>query len=351
MTTVYLHVGMPKCASSALQSLMHRNDTIHRSEGLCYPRKFRETSGYFSHRPLHKLPAQDIGNAIAEISREASNAKCDKILISSEEFVNSLWDRDITGTIVRSLNEVFGIENVKVLMLFRNPFSFTESVFAQFIKGGMFRTHNENFLRSNSNDIMAFCQKFREINGFDFYNYGSFIERMRYHAPFNAFELMSTEREDWESMDILDVVCDMLGISRGTASVHSNERYSDKSLYLLHQARIKFGFERVRSRRSIVSAVFPSEGRTFSKLLHVHGKLFDRVLNSVHLDDRYFLRHSKYRSTSLFSVPDLYFHQKEMSDKLDVAEWEMKVVDRIIGADSISVSQARKIKKEISEIL
>lgn len=344
MTTVYLHVGMPKCASSALQSFLHRNDALHRSEGLCYPTTCREDSGYFSHRPLHKLQPAEVPAAIEEIAQEAANADCDRILISSEEFVNSLWDREITGHIVDALNARFGVENVRIMVLFRNPFPFVESVYAQFLKGGMFRTPDEAFMKSQGNDIQAFAMNFRMRHGFDFFSYSAFVERLRFHAPFNPFDMLSTERADWDGADILDVLCQRLGITRGNPEVAANERYSETALHLLHHARRTHGFQKTKARRGIIAALFPNQDRLFSKLIHVHGNLFDQIRDSAERDRRYFQRHSNEPNDHLFTTPKAYENSRDQKDQLVVPPWQLKLVERIVTRDEMSMALARKMK-------
>ena len=129
--------------------------------------------------------------------------------------------RPITGTVVDALNARFGTDNVRILMLFRNHFPFVESVYAQFLKGGLFRTPQDVFAGPDRGGITAFAASFRQRNGFDFFSYGDFIERMRFHAPFNPFDLLSIERADWGGQDVLDVLCARLGVSRGDEAVAS----------------------------------------------------------------------------------------------------------------------------------
>lgn len=347
MTTVYLHVGMPKCASSALQSFLHKNDRLHRSEGLCYPVTSRESSGYFSHRPLHKTSPAEIPTVIKMIANEAEKEACEKILISSEEFTNSLWDREITGEIVDALNNQFGASNVRILMLFRNHFPFVESVYAQFLKGGMFRTPAETFIKSDNSGISGFTSSFRDKNGFDFFSYRDFVEKLRVHAPENSFILLSTEREDWDGLDVIDVICRKLGISQGVLNLSSNERYSEEALYLLHYSRRKYGFRRTRERRSIIAALFPPSSRKFSSLLHINGRIYEQLLEASERDRAYFLRNTSDPCQNLFTIPDAYKAQRNQEDQLEISEWHLHLVDRIMEPSNISLRQAKEIKKSL----
>lgn len=348
MTTVYLHVGMPKCASSALQSFLHRNDALHRSEGLCYPVTCREDSGYFSHRPLHKTSPDSVPDAVERIAQEAAAANCDRIVISSEEFVNSLWDRDITGQVIDGLNARFGVANVRIMMLFRNPFPFVESVYAQFLKGGMFRTPDKSFMKSKHSDIAGFATNFRLRNGFDFFSYSAFIERLRFHAPFNPFDMLSIERADWQGADILDVLCDRWGISRGDRAVAANERYSETALHLLHHARKTLGFAKTKLRRDMIADLFPATTRQFSRLVHVNGVLFDQIADSVERDRRYFARHTREPNTHLFTIPDAYVDARDSDDQLVIPPWQLSWVERVVADEVMDIDQARRLMTEMA---
>lgn len=350
MTTVYLHVGMPKCASSALQSFFHQNDERHRAEGLYYPVAIRETSGYFSHRPLHNLEQNNVSAAISSIAEEAKSHNCNRILISSEELTNSLWDRKITGQIIDSLNTHFGTENVRILVLFRNHFPFIESVYAQFLKGGMFRTPDESFIKSKKNDISGFCSSFRKRNGFDFFSYGDLVERLRFHAPLNPFDLLSTEQSDWDNKDIIDVLCERLKVSRGISSNRTNERFSDTALYLLHYSHRTYGFLRTKQRRKIIDKIFPPSKKQFSKLLHISGNLFDTIAEVSERDRRYFNRNTKEPSENLFNIPDIYKMQRTQDDQLNISNWHFGLVDQIMQPEKISLRQAKKIKVSLEKL-
>ncbi|RJE81292.1 hypothetical protein [Paracoccus sp. JM45] len=345
MTTVYLHVGMPKCASSSLQSFMHKNDELHRSEGLCYPASCRENSGYFSHRPLHKLQPDEVTAAVNLIADEAAEQDCDRILISSEEFMNSLWDKEITGVVIRALNARFGTQNVRIMMLFRNPFPFVESVYAQYLKGGMFRTPDKAFMESDDNGISGFVSNFRQRNGFDFFSYSDFIDRLQSQAPYNPLDLLSIERSDWGGRDIIDVLCERLSVSRGNLAISSNERFSETTLHLLHYSRQKHGFNRTRERRDIVSKLFPAGSRQFSKLIHVHGNLFEQIAKSVDRDRQYFTRKSPEPCNNLFAIPQAYQVQQNQDNELVVPDWYRRLVNRLMEPEVMTQRKAKALQE------
>lgn len=345
MTTVYLHIGMPKCASSALQSFMSVNESRHRSEGLCYPVSYRETTGYFSHRPLHRLELDEVPAAISMIAAEAANHDCQKIFISSEEFINSQWDKEITGRIIASLNAHFGASNVRIMMLFRNHFSFAESVYAQFLKGGMFRYPNTAFMQPSDNGISSYALHFRRRNGFDFFSYVDFIERIKLYAPHNPFDLISIERTDWNGKDIIDTLCSKLNVSRVEARPVSNERYSEMALCLLYYSRKTYGFPRVRARCNIIADLFPATGdKIFSKLLHVSGPLFDQLVAASERDQRYFACNASEPCEGLFAIPEHYRKQQHQSDDIAPPDWSYHLIDQVMQADEISLREAQTLK-------
>jgi len=169
MTTVYLHVGMPKCASSTIQGYFNRNDQRNRNAGFVYPVAGRSTSGFFNHEPINHMNPDEIENLVQEIKVEAEGAET--VFISSEDFVHAHWDSPVIANLIEQLNNTFCAKNVRLLFLFRNHFSFIESAFAQFLKGGLYRVNHGKFHRKTAGDVESYCSIFRETNGFDFFDY------------------------------------------------------------------------------------------------------------------------------------------------------------------------------------
>jgi len=344
MIKVYLHVGMPKCASSSLQSFFKNNYQNNCLNGLCYPASFRETTGYHSHRPLHKIPLEEIPKAVEEIELEAKRAGCDKILISSEKFTNSLWDREVTGKVVTALNSRFGTENTNILILLRNHFEFAESVYAQYLKGGMFRTQDKKFFRNNNKgDLNQFASNFRKNNGFDFYCYKSFIEKFKVNAPFNKLNVFSTERADCGGIDIIEYMCGYFNIPYFKQALKENARYSDVALHLLHYSRIKFGLSKTKKHRENISALFPRGEKTLSKLLHVHGDLYMDIMKTSIGDRSYLEPIMQGPCAALFSKPAPYEEKQLTTREVVIPDWYFYFIDRLIDKDSASLSSAKKL--------
>lgn len=330
MTTVYLHVGMPKCASSSLQAFFHHNDSQHRALGLCYPRTCRQPTGYFSHRPLHDLPPEGVPNAVREIAAEARAAGCEKILLSSEEFSNSRWDREITSHIIEALNAEFGLKNVRLVFLFRNHFSFVESVFAQFLKGGMFRVPAHGFFKRGNTDILAYTRSFRNRNGFHFFSYNSMVNRFRVHAPKNGFEVYSIEPPDLGGRDIIEVLCAKLGVPYENPRSPSNTRFSQKALLGLRYSRAKYGFHETRTERNKINKLLAHDQPEFSPIIQVSDPLFMMIKRAMREDQGLFRTLAKSEYKTLFSVPDKYRRQRKQTATVSLSEDDMAGIDKII---------------------
>ena len=59
-TQVYVHVGMPKCASSSVQAHFHKHYGHYHRQGLLYPRTACQKADYRSHRPLLDADHADV---------------------------------------------------------------------------------------------------------------------------------------------------------------------------------------------------------------------------------------------------------------------------------------------------
>jgi len=287
MTTVYLHVGMPKCASSTIQGYFHKNDQRNRKAGFVYPVAGRSTGGYFNHEPVVHLNEDEIGDLVEEIKIEAEGA--DTVFISAEAFVNAYWDRPVTANLIRDLNKTFGASNVRLMFLFRNHFSFVESAFAQFLKGGLYRVNHGKFYRKTDGNIEDYCAAFREANGFDFFDYGRVIEEFRKHFDAdNRIEVFSIERGDLETGDILDELCKKFSLAAPSGKKVRNARFPAKALLGLAYGIEQHGFRKVRPVRKGIAKRFEGAADGFSPMLHIHGDLAEAVAERQRVDAEYF---------------------------------------------------------------
>ncbi|MCB1358278.1 MAG: hypothetical protein KDK53_17915 [Maritimibacter sp.] len=287
MTTVYLHVGMPKCASSTVQGYFNKNDNRNRKAGFVYPVAGRSTGGYFNHEPIVHMDKDEIAQLVATVKEEAAGAET--VFISAEAFVNAYWDQPVTATLIEQLNATFGASNVRLLFLFRNHFSFIESAFAQFLKGGLYRVNHGKFYRKTDRGIESYCKSFQEANGFDFFDYARVIEEFRKHCePENRIEVMSIERADLETGDILDELCKKFDLVPPTGKKVKNARFPVKALLGLAYAIEQHSFRSVRPMRKGVASRFADSVDGYSSILHIHGDLAQRVAERQRADAAYF---------------------------------------------------------------
>lgn len=343
---VYLHVGMPKCASSTLQKYFKDNADLHARYGFCYPEAFREPAGYYSHRPLHDLHESKLGPAIDAIEQEANKKKCSTIFISSEEFVNSLWDKEIFPQLVNRLNVKFGSENVFILFLVRNHFLFVESVYAQFIRAGMFRVHADEFFKRGDGTVLEFLDYFKDVNGFDFFDYSSFIDIYREVAPQNKLEVISIESPDLQGGDILEYLCDRfhLPLPKKGAGEKVNARSGGKPLLAMHYAHKNYGAGMLSGKGHIFNEVFGSRESGNSKVFQLTGTAYKRVLEASAKDSRYFKSNFSSYPESVFSIP-LGF-PRNVENEMRLTNDEMCAARYIVEAESPRVELASKIADE-----
>ncbi|WP_136246798.1 hypothetical protein [Halomonas borealis] len=338
---VYLHVGMPKCASSTLQRFFRDNHEQHIACGFCYPEAYREKGGYFSHRPLHKLSSEDVGGAVRKIKEEAESKGCDKILLSSEEFTNSLWDKDITACVIRELNHFFGVDNVSIMMVVRNHLPFVESVFSQFVKGGMFRVHMGRFFQESDGDLLGFMDFFHKNNGFDFFVYSNFVDFYKSIAPSNRVALVSMEPEDNDGKDIVDVMCDWFSLPSAIKdSGKVNSRFSEKSLLAMRYARMHFGGEDFINKRKRINKVFEMRGDGRSKEFSLSGAAYGRVSEGALKDLECFEKNDYDIPKKVFSNLDAF--PRELDD-ISLSGEEMCAVKYLMEESAPDIEKAHML--------
>lgn len=287
MTTVYLHVGMPKCASSTVQAYFHEHDARNREAGFVYPVAGRATGGYFNHEPILRMDKDEIAAVVGKIRDEAEGAKA--VFISAEGFVNSHWDHPVTGQLIEQLSATFGAANLRLLFLFRNHFTFIESVFAQFLKGGMYRVHQGRFHRNTDGKIEDFCKTFEDEYGFEFYDYAAVIETFRRQCqPESRIELMSIERSDLETGDILSELCKKFDLVPPEGNTVRNARFPGKALLGLGYSSKNYGIRNVVPKRKKVAARFADAIDGYSSVLHLHGDFAETVAARQRADAAFF---------------------------------------------------------------
>ncbi|MCM2563597.1 hypothetical protein M8756_15570 [Lutimaribacter sp. EGI FJ00015] len=347
MTTVYLHVGFPKCASTTVQSFFHRNDGLHRSKGVCYPKSYRDKSGYFSHRPLLNLGESDFDAAVGEIAAEAKENDCDKVFLSSEQFLKHLWESDFLASLIAALNRRFGTENVRLITLVRNQVGFVESAYAQFLRAPILRVHAKTFFRAKDTSIKGFMDHFREMNGFDFFSYADIFDMFREKIPGNPLEVYSIERDDLDGQDIIVFLSEMLGLPAPTKAEPRNERFSDQALLMLRYAMSRRGERIEPRRRRMIKRLFADMSGGFSPVLHLTGEPLERVVESSKRDDGYLKSNFSTEFGSLLEKSLAATSGRARKQKLKVGPKHRALTDYVVFADAPTLKNAERVKAEL----
>lgn len=340
MTAVHLHVGMPKCASTTLQRFFADNDQQHLAAGVCYPRSYREERGYRSHRPLHAAGIDGVMNAVDEMAREAERNDCHTVVISSEEFTNSLWDKEIFPRVVEALNERFGHRNVTLVFLLRNYFKFVESVYAQFLWGGMFRVPRNSFVGDRDSGIEEYVKAFRDTNGFDFFEYSKFLQFCQDVAPGNRIDVKSIERSDLGNDGLIGWLCTRYGLPRPDRVADANVRVDGARLRAMHHARARYRFAEVKDRRGVLRRTFTNDGPK-SPALHLSERLVAPVREVVEREQQWFSQAGMPLSPAVTELPDGF--PRDFSGDRPLTEHEVDAIRYIFEDDRPRPEVARAI--------
>ncbi len=345
MTTVHLHIGMPKCASSSLQAHFWGNYDFYRQQGVLYPRTACEEGGYRSHRPLHDAPLDEIPNLIAAIAAEAEQAGCDRILLSSEELLNSRWDRPVSAALIAALNAAFGQGNVRLLFLLRDPVAFLSSAFAQFIRGGLFRVSERDVFAAEMLGIEAYADAFKARNGFEVFNFSEFYRRFAGGDHGNAIDVLSLDRSEGGGGDIIEKTCRLLGVDCAPQQVETNQRLSERQLFCLLHARKRHGFSKVQPRRGfLIRGV--GEGPNFSSpIFRPTTQLLERVTQAALQDQAFF--------QAQYGAP--FDRSFRIQDDVDTGQQGRRMpgekmvafIDAIMTPEEMTPQEARAIRRRI----
>ncbi len=343
-TKVFLHVGMPKCASTTLQQFFARNDESHRALGFCYPRAFREVAGYRSHLPLCNTPVSELQGAVAALADEGANNGCDRVLLSCEAFAESLLTDSRVATVVELLNSRFGAENVTCIFLIRNSFQFAESVYSQYIRGGMFDVPDSVIVGRPNSGITEFSDAFAALYGFEVFEYSGYYELLRSFAPDNRIEVASVEPVDIQGLDIVDVLCRCLRLPNEVADRRrANRRLPGKALLALRHARCGYPFQHFAQRRSTLLQAFAGVGDGVSSLLHLSPQLTERVRRASQRD-------AAFLAGVLGSVPQGAFRvpagfPRSFDHEMSLTDVELDAIRYVMEDPEPTLPTARRIRR------
>ena len=129
MTTLYLHIGMPKCGTTSLQMALARNADKLARQGVYYPR-LRDKP--FHHDIFYAIRDQRMSSLDEQFAEIADKARSlPKTIISTENFC---WDH--RPEIVDATKSFFSnFDTVKIIIFLRNIFDFHNSWYCEHIQG------------------------------------------------------------------------------------------------------------------------------------------------------------------------------------------------------------------------
>lgn len=91
---LYLHIGMNKTGSTALQAYMSKHYSEHLEQGVLYPKTGRKGTTHYDVSTAFGLGSQrhlrhayDLNQMLDEMLRDSKNAGADRLVISSETFI------------------------------------------------------------------------------------------------------------------------------------------------------------------------------------------------------------------------------------------------------------------------
>ena len=154
MTTVYLHIGMPKTGSTSLQKFLFANRIQLLEEGYLYPitgtKEIGQIWDRYSHNSLSKQ-LETKHDVWEQLQQEIEISKAQNIVISSEFFTYPKRFFDNTNSI-KKIRTYLQNYSVKIIIYLRDQVDFLQSLYAQMIKSN---------LQDSSIKIMIEKEKFR----------------------------------------------------------------------------------------------------------------------------------------------------------------------------------------------
>ena len=233
---IFVHVGLPKCGSSSIQAYLADHDLAHACQGVVYPSAGRSPHGYRSHRPLQQVPPGELAGQLEQMAAQAPGARA--IVISCESWADML-PGGIAPALASALDQVFGARQVTVLAWFRNPVSFLESAYAQFLLGGLLNVPKPAFFAPDTPapDIDRFVTAATQVKGFAPYDYLGWIQALE--SIFEGMRIVprSMARGDLPQGGLIGDTCRVLGLPVRAVDPRHNTRRSATSLLALQYAQ------------------------------------------------------------------------------------------------------------------
>lgn len=241
MSTLYLHIGMPKTGTTAIQNFCVRNVERLARLGYCYPRMpYRqpgnvgyERNGFF----LDGIAWRERGGALSESDRQAWRRCMDYLsakfrryssVVLSDEGIFEVTMRDgqdLWGRLKRE-SEVRGFD-VRIILYLRRQDQYLNSNWAQAVKAASTRYATLSF-----DEIIS-----QEANwpSLDYY---AVLERIAAHFGRDAIDVRIYDRDRFEDGDVLKDFTKAIGLRWDAGFAHPGNVNLSLSNNLLEIKRI-----------------------------------------------------------------------------------------------------------------
>ncbi len=177
MKTVFLHIGLPKTGTTALQSFLRANDVALARNGICFPDLGLYYPGIIANRNAHFLIASydTIPNAMSFTPQEEYYTALDRLAVLSEAYEKILLSDELIWRICNQHSDFLptvkqdlasrGMD-LKVIVYLRRQDEFVQSRYRQRIKAGETFSFYEflDTLRQN-NYPLDFYDSLNKISG------------------------------------------------------------------------------------------------------------------------------------------------------------------------------------------
>ena len=156
-----LHIGTHKTGTTAIQRFLGANQAILLNKGIWYP-KYSELlegkSNHYAHIDIPKglmgqskvLSASDCKNFLSGLKKKADEYNCHTVVISAESFIRGTLgnsNRKWIGieAFIKEVRNCISIDDVEVVITFRNLMSFLPSLYNEHIKVTNYQESVVNF--------------------------------------------------------------------------------------------------------------------------------------------------------------------------------------------------------------
>ena len=289
MPRLILHVGMPKCGSSAIQHYLASLDNRHRALGVCYPQVYRTPGGYRNHKPLVGLKGTDLTDAVERISQEVSAIPdCRIVIVSAED-----WCLKSLLKSAREFCHHFCERNpayqAEVVAYFRNPFTYIESCFAQMITGGLLHVNISRFFTETDGTIDDFVRVASQRQSYPIVSIAAAADLIRSSLGKIPVSFRSIESEDAVGGGLLPDLCSLIDVpvDERLSGSRRNTRKTLRQIVALKRARSVMSYQEFMSLRQLIlhhPACQTDDGPKRLNGIHVGAQLAATIREAIEAD-------------------------------------------------------------------